>query len=189
MTTYGYPAGGTITKAPDTVTQAPDVITETEEDGVLVRTVTPGAVTVTPGAVTVTPGSVEAGAVLLAVQSAASHAATHGSVQALWVEVPDGTLPGAVSDGEGGWANPDPDPVVLTPMQFYLAFTPAERVAIKASTNPLVQEFWQTFELAVQTNTSIHTALQSVVDGVNALATAGLIAEGRVADILAGVPQ
>lgn len=172
MTTYGYPRGGTITKAPDTVTE--------DEAGVR---------TVTPGAVTVTPGSVSAGAVLIAVQSQESHEATDPTVKPLWIPVPDGTLAGAVSDGEGGWTNPDPGPVVLSPMQFYLAFTPTERVAIKASTDPLVAEFWQTFELAVQTATVIHTGLASVTDGVNALVTANLINANRVADVLAGVPQ
>jgi hypothetical protein len=172
MTTYGYPKGGTITKAPDAVSEDVD-----------------GRRAVIPGGLSVTPGGTEAGAVLLAVQDQANYDITDDSVKPLWVVVPDGTQAGAVSDGKGGWTNPEPGPVVLSPMQFYLAFAPAERVAIKASTLPLVAEFWQTFELAIQTNTTIQTGLQSIVDGVNELVAAKLIDQSRVADILAGVAQ
>jgi len=86
----------------------------------------------------------------------------------------------------------------LTPMQFYLAFTPAERIAIKTSTDPVVSEFWATYQLAVQTNTLIDPSLTSVVEGLTYMATsktatppgAGILASSaRIAQIQAGTPQ
>ena len=55
---------------------------------------------------------------------------------------------------------------LLTPMQFYLAFTPAERIAIKGSTDKMVMEFWATYELAVTTNDTINPNLTSVQGGL-----------------------
>ena len=85
----------------------------------------------------------------------------------------------------------------LTPMQFYLAFTAAEMIDIKGSADPLVKEFYARYQLAVQTNTPIDPNLVSVQEGLAYLATAttatpagaGILAAGRVAQILAGTPQ
>jgi hypothetical protein len=85
----------------------------------------------------------------------------------------------------------------LTPMQFYLAFTPTERLAIKKSTDQDVVEFWATYELAVQTNTPINPNLVSVREGLAWLATPatatppgpGILAASRIAQISAGIPQ
>ena len=86
---------------------------------------------------------------------------------------------------------------ILTPMQLYLAFTPAERIAIKKSTDPDVIEFWATYQLAVQTNTPIDPNLISVQEGLDWLATPttatpagpGILATSRITQILNGVQQ
>jgi hypothetical protein len=118
-------------------------------------------------------------------------------------DVPDGTLQGATLVA-GAWVNPEPvvieptEPVVtyptLTPMAFYLAFTPLERIAIKTSANPMVQEFWATYQLAVQAGASIDMALQSNQQGIGYLAMPepagpGILAADRVAQVLQGVAQ
>ncbi len=87
---------------------------------------------------------------------------------------------------------------VLTPMQFYLAFTPTERMAIKKSTDPMVAEFWATYQLAAQLNNTIDPNLVSVQEGLSWLATPttatpagpGILAStARIAQISAGTPQ
>ena len=87
----------------------------------------------------------------------------------------------------------------LTPMQFYLAFTPGERMAIKTSTDPVVVEFWATYQLAVQLNDSINPNLPSIAGAVEYLSITNrlpsvtpevtYILPSRVAQILAGVAQ
>lgn len=96
----------------------------------------------------------------------------------------------------GAWVSPSTLPV-LTPMQFYLAFAPAERVAIKGSSDANVKEFWATYELAAQTGTEIDPNLKSVQEGLEYLAiptTAtppgpGILASARIQQILQGIPQ
>ena len=87
---------------------------------------------------------------------------------------------------------------ILTTMQFYLAFAPAERIAIKKSTDPDVMEFWATYELAVQLNHTIDPNLVSVQQGLAWLATPtsatppgpGILAStARIAQISEGIPQ
>jgi hypothetical protein len=86
----------------------------------------------------------------------------------------------------------------LTPMQFYLAFTTAERIAIKKSTDPDVVEFWATYNLAVTTNTPINPNLVSVQEGLAWMATPttatpagpGILASTtRIVQISNGIPQ
>ena len=86
----------------------------------------------------------------------------------------------------------------LTPMQFYLAFTPTERMAIKKSTDPVVLEFWATYQLAIQLNNTIDPNLVSVQGGLAYLAApttatppgAGILAStARIAQISNGIPQ
>jgi hypothetical protein len=128
----------------------------------------------------------------------------HADVAAMFRECPAGTVVGAVVDANGTWTAPAATPVAaprlasLTPMQFYLAFTPAERIAIKASTDAVVKEFWATYELAVQTNTPIDPNLVSVQEGLAYLAApttatppgAGLLAgTQRISQILSGLAQ
>lgn len=95
---------------------------------------------------------------------------------------------------------PPPTPPLqsLDPMTFYLAFTPAERIAIKTSADPIVKEFWDTYQLAADLKKNIDPNLNSVIEGLNYLATpttasppgAGILASpARVAQIQAGIPQ
>lgn len=58
----------------------------------------------------------------------------------------------------------------LTPMQFYMAFTPAERIAIKKSTDPIIEEFWDTYQLAAQLNNVVDPNLASIVEGLDYMA-------------------
>ena len=86
----------------------------------------------------------------------------------------------------------------LTPMQFYLAFTPTERMAIRKSVDPVVVEFWSTYQLAAQLNNTIDPNLVSVQEALTYLATAttatppgaGILAStARIAQISQGIPQ
>jgi hypothetical protein len=129
----------------------------------------------------------------------------HSSIAKTFIVVPDvvqnhwGFNPSTAT-----WSAPTPStaPVTganqpMTAMQFYLAFTPSERIAIKRSTDPMIAEFWATFQLAAQQNHMIDPTLNSVIDGVNYLAipaTAtppgpGIVVAARIPQILAGVPQ
>ena len=121
-------------------------------------------------------------------------------------QVPNGTINGATL-ANGVWTNPTPPaapapppPVLpdLTPMQFYLAFTPAERMAIKSSTDAIVVEFWATYQLAVSLQNNINPNLTSVVEALTYLATpktatppgAGILTStDRIAQIQAGIAQ
>jgi hypothetical protein len=84
----------------------------------------------------------------------------------------------------------EPTPQPMLPMAFYLAFTPAERIQIKTSTDPVVQEFWATYLLAEQTGTPIDPGLVSVTAGLQYLRDSNILqSDERIADILMGVPQ
>jgi len=86
---------------------------------------------------------------------------------------------------------------LLTPMTLYMAFKPAERIAIKTSADPLVQEFWAMYQLSVQLQKPTDPNLQSVREAIGYLAApvepgpgAGILAGAeRIGEILAGIPQ
>jgi hypothetical protein len=130
----------------------------------------------------------------------------HADVAAQFQTVPDGTENGDLLNADGSWtkhvatpaASVTPSLAPLTPMTFYLAFKSTERIAIKKSTDPLVMEFWEAYQLAVQLGKDVDPNLPSVADSVAYLAQgpsdtppgAGILAsKDRVAQILAGVPQ
>src|SRR5487761_1979388 len=104
----------------------------------------------------------------------AAHDTFNSTVQALFTACPTNVTAG-YTYANGTWTAPvaPPTPPVvyrqLTPMQFYLAFTPAERMAIKKSTDVNVEEFWATYQLAAQTNTPIDPNLVSVQEGLTYL--------------------
>lgn len=103
----------------------------------------------------------------------------------------------------------------LTPMQFYLAFKTNERMLLKAlattgvpvgsalvspaptaaiPVDPVIAEFWATYQLAVQSNSTIDPNLDSIQEGLAYLAeptapTPAVIAAARVPQILAGIAQ
>ena len=126
------------------------------------------------------------------------------TVQALFVSCPSTVTVGYTYIAPSTWTAPPapPAPIVkypiLSPMAFYLAFTPAERIAIKKSTDPDVLEFWATYELAAQLNHTIDPNLASVQEGLAWLATPtsatppgpGILAStARIAQISEGIPQ
>jgi hypothetical protein len=86
---------------------------------------------------------------------------------------------------------------LLTPMTLYMAFTPAERIEIKASKDPMVAEFWAMYELSAQLNKPTDPNLVSVKEAVAYLAApvspgpgAGILTSAaRVQQILQGIPQ
>lgn len=121
--------------------------------------------------------------------------AFHPDIAVHFVTVPDGTENGDLFDGKV-WSKPAaaaPAPVLLpklTPMTFYLAFSPAERIAIKASTDPVVMEFWDTYQRAERTDTAVDPNLLSVQEGLTYLVQRGVLASSdRIAQILNGQPQ
>lgn len=103
----------------------------------------------------------------------------------------------------------------LTPMQFYLAFKTSERMLLKAlattgipvgsplvspapataiPADSIVEEFWATYQLAVQSNSAIDPNLDSIQEGLAYLAspvapTPPVITSGRISQILAGIAQ
>ena len=131
----------------------------------------------------------------------------HADVVSLFSACPDNVTVGSTMDGNGAWtiapAPVVPAPVppalpVLTPMTLYMAFTTAERIAIKASKDPLVIEFWDMFQLSVQLDKPTDPNLISVQEAMQYLAQpttatppgAGILATPeRVQQILAGTPQ
>jgi hypothetical protein len=101
---------------------------------------------------------------------------------------------------EGGVPVFEPSPSVLpllTPMTLYMAFKPAERIAIKASKDPMVEEFWAMYQLSAQLEKPTDPNLVSVQEAIAYLAApaspgpgAGILASvERVQQILQGIPQ
>lgn len=127
----------------------------------------------------------------------------HADVLAGSVPVPDNVEPGWIVNADGAIVAPEiivPEVkyASLTPMSFYLSFTPTERIAIKKSSDPVVEEFWATYELAAQTNSNIDPNLVSVQESLAYLAiptTATppgpgiLTSTARIAQISNGVTQ
>lgn len=99
---------------------------------------------------------------------------------------------------DGVWtAKPVPEPVVtetvapvppkVSPVEFKLLFTAPERVAIKTSTDAIVQDF---FELVNDPRlTCVDLALQSTQDALAYLTSVGILAGGRSAQIITGAVQ
>ncbi len=128
----------------------------------------------------------------------------HPEVAVMFTEVPDNVTVGSTIDAQGNWTAPVPVPApaprlpVMSPTAFYLAFTPTERIAIKASADPMVMEFWATFNIALQNDKPIDPNLVSVTNSLAYLAQpttaqppgAGILASAdRIPQILNGVPQ
>lgn len=72
---------------------------------------------------------------------------------------------------------------ILTPYEFLKRFTTEERKAIKAATftNPDVDDLWTMFTVAQD----IDLKNTDTINGVDALESLGILAEGRAAEILA----
>lgn len=108
-------------------------------------------------------------------------------------DVPDNACNGDAWDGvdlvkpEAPPLASPPSPPQVTPVQFKLLFTPAERVAIKSarSTDAMIDDFYEIVE--DPRLTMVDFGLQSTVDGVGYLVSKGLITEARKAEIINGV--
>lgn len=91
---------------------------------------------------------------------------------------------------------------LLTPVQFHNSFSVSERIKLKASADPLVQEFWKTFQLAAsQPGELIDPNSAAVLGGLAYIAGATsapapvidptnqvLASAARIAQIQAGTP-
>jgi hypothetical protein len=112
----------------------------------------------------------------------------------------DTEVPDEAQNGDG-WVDgvlvprPAPEPVAPTPaapvyptvgvIAFKLLFTAQERIAVKTSTDPVVQDFWQLVE--DPRTTEVNLALKSVQDAIRYLESQSLIGEGRADEVLTGV--
>ncbi len=82
-----------------------------------------------------------------------------------------------------------PTPPKVSPVEFKLLFTPAERVAIKAarSTDPVIDDFYDIIEDPRLTHVDL--GLASTQAALGYLASQGLLEETRVAVIVSGALQ
>lgn len=80
-----------------------------------------------------------------------------------------------------------PVPPKVSPLEYKLLFTPAERVAIAAAkaTDPVLQDLYSILD--DPRLTFVDLGLQSTSDALDYLTGANLIASGRKAEILTGV--
>ena len=119
----------------------------------------------------------------------------HPDVAAQFLLVPDWVGLNWVLDG-GVWVappipphppEPEPVPVIIPPLsigEFLLLFTASERVGIKASANPIVQD-WFDIVTKYLTQINLHDAGTGKV--LDYLVSLGLLDAARKASILAGV--
>lgn len=76
-------------------------------------------------------------------------------------------------------------PPTIGVIAFKLLFTATERIAVKTSTDPVVQDFWQLVE--DPRTTEVNLALKSVQDALRYLEAEGLLSTGRADQIITGV--
>jgi hypothetical protein len=113
-------------------------------------------------------------------------------------QVPDDIIAGATLIG-GAWVNPTPiehvepvtpEPTVteapkVSPIEFKLLFTTGERIAIKTSTNPIVQDF---YEITSDPRlTHVDLGLKSTKDAIAYLVSINILTQERADVILTGV--
>lgn len=84
---------------------------------------------------------------------------------------------------------PAPEPIRVSPIEFKLLFTSAERVAIKdaRTTDPIIDDFFDIID--DPRLTEVNLSLNSTISAINYLAAQGLIQPERVDQILAGTFQ
>ena len=81
----------------------------------------------------------------------------------------------------------EPAPVVppsVSAIEFKMLFTSAERIAAKASVDPIIVDLWEL--LNDPRTTTVNLALKSTQDALDYMTYLGLIAPGRKAEILLG---
>lgn len=105
-------------------------------------------------------------------------------------DVPDDAVNGAELVN-GVWVNPTVETIIeatvvlpmVSPVEFKMLFTSAERIAIKSSTDPVVIDF---FELINDPRlTQVDRNLQSVKDAIAYLVLVGIVTQLRADEILA----
>lgn len=119
----------------------------------------------------------------------------HPDIAAEFVLVPDSVVPGSIRDNKGNWTPPAPvesQPVVVeaprvSPIEFKLLFTAPERVSIKASADPVVQDFFALVDDPRLTHVDL--GLQSTQDALSYLVVKNLITAERRLEVMAGVPK
>lgn len=117
----------------------------------------------------------------------------HPEIASEFVAVPDEVQAGWIRK-DGQWSAPDPAPQPeptptypkVTPVEFKMLFTCAERIAIKEArtTDPVIDDYFDIVEdprLQV-----VDLGLHSVQEGVHYLQSTGILTEDRVSQILAG---
>ena len=117
----------------------------------------------------------------------------HPDIARNFVPAPDEVQAGWVRK-DGQWSAPAPapapDPVPVypkvTPVEFKMLFTSAERIAIKEArtADPVIDDYFDIVEdprLQV-----VDLGLHSVQEGIHYLQTIGILTEDRVSQILAG---
>lgn len=70
----------------------------------------------------------------------------------------------------------------ISPIEFKLRFTAPERVAIYASTDPIVKDFVSLLDDVRLTSVDLN--LKATIDAIHYLASQGLIEQGRINEIL-----
>lgn len=117
----------------------------------------------------------------------------HPDIAREFVAVPDEVKPGWIR-ADGQWSAPapapQPEPVPVypkvTPVEFKMLFTSAERIAIKEArtTDPVVDDY---LDIVEDTRLQVvDLGLQSVQEGIQHLQSIGILTEDRVSQILAG---
>jgi hypothetical protein len=82
-----------------------------------------------------------------------------------------------------------PITTIMKAVLWYNCFTPTESTTIKASKDPLVQEFYFRLQQLIAAGEDIDTSLTSIQEGVNYLASLGIVAPARIPAILLGTLQ
>ena len=112
----------------------------------------------------------------------------------------DTLVPANAANGDG-WVNgalvkpvPLPPPVPVAPkppivsaIQYKMLFTAQERIAAKASADPVVMDLQDL--LNDPRTTSVDLSLKSISDALDYMTSIKLLAAGRKAEILTGVPR
>lgn len=112
----------------------------------------------------------------------------------------DTLVPANAANGDG-WVNgalvkpvPLPPPAPVTPkpptvsaIQYKMLFTSAERIAAKASADPVVVDLQEL--LNDPRTTTVDLSLKSISDALDYMTSIKLLAPGRKDEILTGVPQ
>ena len=145
--------------------------------------------------------------IIMAANMAAIERSFHPAIVEHVVAAPSNVGEGYLFDGDG-WEAPSPVDVPepgatyrtrLTRPEFKLQFTSAERIAIRAArdytgedsnaamTKAILDDFFDIVEDTALTFVDLE--LPATIEGVGFLATAGLLTEERVGEILAGLPE